>query len=257
MRLFGKKKIVTPKWKYGFIADKPDKRDFLYQIRLPKLAPESTERKNINAFPWRYNQGNIGSCVGNGVVEAFRRVLQVNNQPDFDLSRLFAYYIAREDKLHDTGASIRDAFKAINQYGICSESVWPYNVLKYAFLPSNQAFLEALEHQSIRYESLPQKKEYIMDAVYSGFPVVYGKSIYESFETEEVTRTGIVPYPRKCREQFLGGHCMVIFDYDKNNTIELNSWGSGWGQEGICTVPWKYVLDSRLCRDFWVFYLTE
>jgi C1A family cysteine protease len=251
---FGKK---TPIRNYGYIPDKKDKRDIQYKLRIPKVTPASTERRNINAFTFRYDQGGLGSCVGNGVVEAFRRVLQVNNQPDFNLSRLFAYYISREDKLHDTGAVIRDSFKAINNYGICSEFTWPYIINKFAINPSDLAWSEALNHQSIRYESVPQKKEYIMDAVASGFPVVYGKSVYESFEASEVASTGIVPYPRRCREQLLGGHCMVIFDYDETGTIELNSWGTGWGQNGVCHVPWKYVLHRKLCRDFWVFYQTE
>jgi len=29
----------------------------------------------------------------------------------------------------------------------------------------------------------------------SGFPFVFGFSVYESFESEEVTETGIVPIP--------------------------------------------------------------
>lgn len=254
MKLFRKR---PPKKNYGFIPDKPDKRDFVYKIRKPKLAPETTDRKNINDFPWRYDQGPLGSCVGNGVVEAFRRVLQVNNQPDFDLSRLFAYYIARTNKNEDTGASIRDAFKAINQLGICGEALWPYLIDKFAAEPSKEAYTEAMFHQSIRYESLPQSKEYIMDAIYNGFPVVYGKAVYESFESSTVARTGIVPVPRRCKESLLGWHCMVAFDYDKSGTWEPNSWGRSWGLNGICHIPWEYILNRRLCRDFWVFYLTE
>jgi C1A family cysteine protease len=254
-KLFRRKN--RPSW--GLIPDKKDKRDFRYKVTRTLIElPVSTERKNISAFPWRYDQGSLGSCVGQGISEAFRRTLQVTEKPDFDPSRLFAYWISREDKLNDTGASIRDGFKAMNRDGLCSEKTWPYIINKFADTPHSLAFFEAAEHQTITYESIyPVTKNAIMDAVSRGFPVVYGKNIYSSFMTDRVKRTGEVPMPRKCRDSYLGGHCMVIFDYDQDGTVELNSWGSGWGDGGVAKVPWEYVLKDSLCRDFWVIYLTE
>lgn len=244
-------------YNFGYVRDKIDDRDVMYKVSRPGFAPPSTNRKNISEFPWRYDQLNIGSCVGHGITEAFRRVLQVNKMPDFDPSRLFAYYIAREDKSNDTGASIREAFKAINKTGLCSEVTWPYVPVRFAENPPESAYTEAEKHQSIKYARVPQTKEAIMDAVSQGYPVVYGKLIYESFMSKKVAETGIVPKPRTCWEENHGGHCMVIFDYDENGTVELNSWSENWGQAGVCHVPWDYVLNSRLCHDFWVIYLTE
>lgn len=250
------RKKTTP-YALGAIKDKEDPRDIIYRVRRYKGLPESTNKRNIKKFRTRYNQGALGSCVGHGVVEAYRYVLKTNNQSDFLASRLFAYYIAREDKDNDTGASIRDAFKAVNKYGLCSEKTIPYCIKKFASKPSDEAFKEALDHQSIRYERLPHTKEAIKDAVSRGYPVVYGKLIYDSFMSDEVARTGIIPLPDKTREQMHGGHCMVIFDYDKDGVIELNSWGSGWGMCGTCHVPWEFVLDRTLCMDFWTFYIVE
>lgn len=244
---------------FGLIPDKDDNRDFIYMAKRLKLdLPATTDKVNIKAFPWRYNQGSLGSCVGHGDVEAFRRVLQVTGKPDFAPSPLFAYWIARDNKYEDTGASIRDSFKAMNTYGLCSESKWPYITRNFDVTPPQYVFEEAEKHQTIRYERIyPVSKEAIMDAVSQGFPVVYGKSLYSSFMSERVASTGKVPKPNTCRESFLGGHCMVIFDYDEEGTIELNSWGSSWGDGGVCHVPWDYVLDGKLCRDFWVIFLTE
>lgn len=254
-KVFRKKNVV--KINFGLLPDKWDDRDFYYKVRKYGDIPLTTHRKNITEFTVRYDQGDIGSCVGNGTMEGFRRSLQVNKQPDFEASRLFAYWIARTDKLNDTGASIRDAFKAINKFGACSEKVWPYLTSKFAVIPPETAFKEAEDHQSIQYERIyPVTKEAIMDAVARGFAVVYGKILYESFMSDEVSRTGIVLVPGKC-EEAVGGHCMVIFDYDENGTVELNSWGKDWGIDGTCQVPWKYVLNAKLCSDFWVIYKTE
>jgi len=247
---------MEKKYALGLIKDKEDKRDFLYKAHVGRN-PESTDRKNIKMSPFIYNQFDIGSCVGNGVVKQFRHVLKINGQPDFEASRLFAYWIAREDKLNDTGASIRDAFKAMNKYGLCSEMLHPYITKNFAQTPSDAAFKEALDHQIIRYERLSQTKFAIQDAVAHGFPVVYGKLVYESFMSDIVASTGIVPVPNVNKEECYGGHCMVIFDYDKFGTVEPNSWGKEWGQNGVCQVPWEYVLNPELAFDFWVLYLSE
>jgi C1A family cysteine protease len=260
IKLFRKyilKKKPVRKHNFGFIKDKWDHRDIYYKIRKYGYIPPTTNRKNISEFTYRYDQGQIGSCVANGVVTGFRRSLQMNKQPDFDASRLFTYWIARDDKNNDTGASIRDAFKAINKYGICSEMLWPYIPVKFASMPISKAFKEAEDHQAITYERIyPVTKEAIQDAVSRGFVVVYGKMLYESFMSAKVAKTGGVSVPSKCEDE-IGGHCMTIFDYDKEGTIELNSWGKDWGIDGTCHVPWKYVLDSKLCSDFWVLYKTE
>ena len=50
---------------------------------------------------------------------------------------------------------------------------------------------------------------------------------------------------------------MVAFDYDKFGTVEPNSWGKDWGQNGVCQVPWNYILNPELAFDFWVMKLTE
>jgi len=257
---FVKKYIVRRKkvpYALGAIKDIDDPRDIVYKVRRYKGLPESTNRQNIRKFCHRYDQKSLGSCVGHGVAEAYRHVLKVNGQPDFAPSRLFAYYIAREDKKNDTGASIRNAFKAINKLGLCSEKTIPYHINKFAETPSPEALTEALDHQSIRYERLPQTKEAIKDTISRGYPVVYGKLLYDSFMSEQVAESGEIPLPDKNNETLHGGHCMVIFDYDKYGTVELNSWGFDWGQGGLCHVPWEYVLDPKLCMDFWTFYVVE
>lgn len=63
-----------------------------------------------------------------------------------------------------------------------------------------------------------------------GYPFVFGFTVYESFESEQVAQTGIVPMPAP-GETVVGGHCVVAVGYDdsKRTFIIRNSWGTGWG----------------------------
>jgi C1A family cysteine protease len=184
--------------------------------------------------------------------------LQFNKQPDFEPSRLFAYYIARTDdnKEEDSGASIRDAFKAINNYGICDEKYWPYFATRFAVKPPKPAWIDATSHQSVKYERIyPVAKDLIMDALNNGYAIVFGIILHESFMSEKAAKTGMIPNPCLWEEE-IGGHCMTMFDYNKDGVFVLNSWGETWGDGGVCLIPWEYVL-SKHTSDCWVFYETE
>jgi C1A family cysteine protease len=243
---------------YGLIRDKKDKRDFIYKATKPCYdMPVTTDRKNISEFQYVYDQGSLGSCCAFGAVEAFRRVLQVNKMPDWEASPLFAYWTLRSDKSRDCGGQIRDAFKAMNQFGICCEKTWPYIPCKLKTEPPHSAFIEALDHQSIVYERIyPVTKLSIMDAISRGYPVVFGMDLHSSFESDWVKETGLVPMPEK-NEAMVGGHCMIIFDYDELGVVILNSWGRDWGIYGTCHITWEHILKEEWCNDFWVLYKSE
>ena len=52
----------------------------------------------------------------------------------------------------------------------------------------------------------------------------------------------------------LGGHAMVLVGYDdtEQQFIVRNSQGASWGANGYGFVPFSYVLNPLLARDFWV-----
>ena len=47
----------------------------------------------------------------------------------------------------------------------------------------------------------------------AGYPFVFGFTVYESFESQAVAKTGDVPMPRP-GEQVLGGHAVLAVGYD-------------------------------------------
>jgi C1A family cysteine protease len=92
----------------------------------------------------------------------------------------------------------------------------------------------------------------------AGFPFVFGFSVYESFETQAVAKTGVVPMPDK-KEKMLGGHAVMAVGYDdsEGRFIVRNSWGPKWGQGGFFTMPYDYLVNQDLAADFWTIRLVE
>ena len=86
----------------------------------------------------------------------------------------------------------------------------------------------------------------------SGLPVVFGFGVYESFESEEVAKTGIMPIPNK-NEKLLGGHAVMAVGYDdeKEHFIIRNSWGLEWGDRGYFYMPYTFIINQKMCSDFW------
>ena len=75
--------------------------------------------------------------------------------------------------------------------------------------------------------------------------------VYESFMTQNVAKTGIVPMPDLKKEKLQGGHCMNIIGYDDTKQLFIcaNSWGKNWGNAGFCYMPYMYILNTSLASD--------
>jgi C1A family cysteine protease len=87
---------------------------------------------------------------------------------------------------------------------------------------------------------------------------VFGFTVYESFESEQVAKTGKVPLPPRS-EQVLGGHAVLAVGYNdaQQSFIVRNSWGPNWGMKGYFWMPYGYVTDPQLASDFWAIYTVE
>lgn len=240
--------------KLGCLRDPHDDRDFIYQLKEFVSLPLSVNL--LDTMKWCYDQGNLGSCTGQGSASAFRYSLIKNGQQEMAPSRLFIYYNGRDDKRDDTGACIRNIIKALAKFGTCDEASWPYLIDKFSVNPGSNNYAKAQDHQILRYERVNQDLLSIKSVLASGYPIVCGLSVYESFMTAEVAKTGIIPMP-KANENPVGGHCILIGGYKDGKFLGKNSWGPNWGQGGNFELPEEYLTNPNLAHDFWVIYTTE
>jgi C1A family cysteine protease len=259
-----KKKETTTKSKfgYGWNPDLPDTRDRAYSAPLTALRALPTKIDLRPKCPPVLNQGNLGSCTANSISSAhlFEQMKQKAAAP-FQPSRLFIYYNERSMEgtiSSDAGAQIRDGFKSIANQGVCAETTWPYDISKFAAKPPAAAYKEAMNHQAVSYSRVQQTLGQMKGCLADGYPFVYGFTVYESFESDAVAKTGKVPLPSQ-GEKVLGGHAVMAvgFDDSKQAFITQNSWGTGWGDKGYFYIPYSYLTDSDLSSDFWTVRLVE
>ena len=246
---------------YGYIPDLPDHRDHELMLLAPPTAipvEVHLEHQRGLQFPI-YDQGNLGSCVGNATAAALQFLYRQMHKPNNTPSRLAIYYGARmiEGSVQsDSGCMIRDAIKVVVKAGAGSEHLWPYHVARFRDMPSSVYFANAAEHQALVYARVQQSRFAIRQTLAAGFPIVFGISVYESFESADVSASGIVPLPTTM-ESLIGGHAMLMCGYTENHVIVRNSWGPEWGTRGYCALPWDYVTNPDLAEDFWVIKSTE
>lgn len=240
--------------KLNWRPDLPDARDHIYAPRAmsPATLPERVDLRRMCSDV--EDQGQLGSCTGNAIAGAIE-LLEIKKKQEFtDISRLFIYFCEREylgEIDQDNGAYIRDGIKAINRTGAASESLWPYNISRFAERPSDRAYADAAQRKFKTYQRVTTLAR-MLQCLAEGFPFVFGFSVYSDFMSDRVARTGTVNMP-KSSETLEGGHAVLAVGYSmaSQRFIVRNSWGSAWGRKGYFTLPFQYLSDRNLSDDLW------
>jgi len=251
---------------YGWHPDLPDHRDLIYAVPRAVAATALPAKVDLRPqCPPVYDQAQLGSCTANAIAGAIEFDQMKQKLTPFAPSRLFIYYnerVMEHDVPLDNGAQIRDGIKSVAKQGVCPETMWPYSdqntdpdpcpQCPYAKKPTAACFTEAAKHKVKSYQRLTPVLETLKGCLASGFPFVFGFTVYESFESQQVAQTGIMPMPAPS-EKVVGGHAVLAVGYDDSTQhfIVRNSWGDGWGLKGYFMMPYACPTNSNLADDFW------
>ena len=251
---------------YGWVPDRPDQRDYLYKAIRPVVRlPKNVDLREFCSIV--EDQGMLGSCTANALTGNLeyldKKGITENKQPRrrpsatcevyyTDVSRLFIYYNERvlEGTVdYDSGASLRDGIKTLRKQGACWEKTWPYVIEYFDKKPPKKCYVEAKKHCIESYHRINSLPE-MLTCLAEGYPFVFGFTVYESFQSQSVAKTGVANMPKK-KEKALGGHAVLAVGYNQSQKrfIVRNSWGSKWGKDGYFTMPYEYL--ETLAADFW------
>ena len=239
---------------YGWVPDLPDHRDIRYSAvyRIPRKLPSKIDLRSL--CPPVEDQGQLGSCTAHSLTGALEVLEKKDELPVIQFSRLFVYYNERAIEhtiSQDSGAMLRDGMKSLVKKGACSEKKWPYIIAKFKTKPGTACFKEGMNHQVTAYQRIDTVDQ-MRACLAEGFPFVFGFTVYESFESQTVARTGKAIMPDQ-RERALGGHAVLAVGYNdaQKRFIVRNSWGTDWGMKGYFTIPYGYLASRDLSDDFW------
>jgi C1A family cysteine protease len=246
---------------YGWVPQLPDIRDARLALSAVTSLPSSVDLSAKPDMPPVYDQGQLGSCTANAIAAAVDFQNHRQDQKWLTPSRLWIYYQERVIEgtvSQDSGAQIRDGMKAVAKLGVCPETDWPYDISTFAEKPPKKDYKDALKDKVLTYEAAPQDLFGLKSVLASGLPVVFGFTVYDSFESAEVAKSGILPMPSPS-ESIVGGHAVLMVGYDdaKDRFRVRNSWGTSWGQDGYFEMPYQYATSTKLASDFWAVQTTS
>jgi len=240
--------------RYGWTPDFPDNRDLVYETRkMGHILPEVVDLRP--KCPPVQDQSNLGACTAHAICSAFQFEQMRQGVESWQPSRLMVYFNERDMEGtvdFDSGAQLRDGIKSIASLGVCPETDWPYDISKFTDRPHECAYKTALDHQALSYRRIGFIKNSMIDCLAQGLPFVFGFTCYESFESQEVTNTGMVPMPKE-NESVAGGHAVLCVGYNQPKKLFcfMNSYGTGWGENGFGWLPFDYLTNPNLADDRW------
>lgn len=240
----------------SFDSEPADDRFDAVEERLLYLVGESEPEHIIPEHTPISNQGAMGSCVANAIIDAFEIISGLENGEVQQFSRLFLYWAARciHGGQHlDGGTYVRAGFHQLKKIGVVRENFFPYkkeNVLK---APELDLYTMASNNRIdgfYRISSNGDKMIYqIETAIRANHPVVFAMNVDRTF-TEY--RGGDVVFSEM--DGSIGGHAMILVGVRSGNKgkefLVRNSWSERWGDKGHCWMTAGLISDRA--GDIWV-----
>jgi hypothetical protein len=227
----------------GVSASPKDIRDIAYVS--PYKPEELDEEHDLREHVYEVeDQGDIGSCVVNGLLGSLETIMKRNNVPE-DYSRMALYNMTKaySGRLGEEGLYTRNAYKVASRDGVCFEDDYPYDKDLDNVKPPADIYELASERLVERYEFVkkPGQPATVTDIVHNirsclqegltveiAFPVT--PSIYDLTGPWKQHQY----LPEHTNNRAVGGHLVRVVGCSMihNRLLCLNSWGEEYGDGG-------------------------
>ncbi len=192
----GRGSIMSPHAWYGCRRDLRDARDHLMALRPVAIPPK------VDLRPWCppvMDQGDIGSCTAHGVTTAARfHIIKTRAPPTTSRCHgCSSTTTARARGCREQRCRRRDprCDQDARQEGCRSRRSVALRPGKFSARPPAEVYDDAPQYKALKYARVPIEAAAVKQAIASGNPVIIGISVYDSFESDEVAKTGMVPMP--------------------------------------------------------------
>ena len=201
--------------KYGCNPSKLDGTEVIIDNILDNMDIPK-EYSYIPYLPNVYDQGNHQTCVPHAIsafVDWFNGVNGINKDMSIDW-----IYDCRENKNED-GMSLKEALKYIKRVGYISKQ--DYKDIKKGKSPKP----DMINMYGVLGSIFTMQRSLILNG-----PFILALPVYDSNRSDFWNG-----------DNFEGGHAVACVGYDEEGLIIRNSWGSLWGSNGYCTLPYSQL----------------
>ncbi len=244
-------------------------------VRRDKSNGENTVSSVDNSYylPPVGDQGYQGSCVA-WSMGYYHKGYEENKEHDWtgsekydpahQMSPAFVYNHANGGQ--DGGLYFSDAASLIVDMGIATMKDMPYDDSDYTTWPDTRTYFDALQYRASDYhwiyvgddDGIDNLKQHLAN----GNTAVLGIYVWGNFDN-----IGDYNYTYCVADETgnnRGGHGVCVIGYDDNKETHdgkgafklVNSWGTGWGDNGFWWMSYEAVKNDDLSQK-WVIYLDD
>lgn len=272
---------VSPKGhRYGNVPSRFSHKDYGMPFQLMTAVGPFASRVVLPGGPTSIgktkDQGTQGSCDGNSDASVGERLFRYFKGFAITFSAAYSYYRIREYEgtldQGDCGGQIvsaqivSDGNPGAGGTGYCPEALMPYDENDWTSAPSDAATAAAKTYPSGSYHNMGNVLGNIKACIASGYSFQIGIAVYDSFEGDEASKSGLIPFPSST-ETLLGYHalhCGMVFDdsikcpgsQHAGAVMFQNSWSNTWGCEcpisnegGFGWLSYDYLTSQALTTD--------
>jgi hypothetical protein len=243
----------------GWLPDPKNKAYIPFdRTKISGVAASSSNDVDLRPFVATiYNQGQTESCTGHGSGSALE--LKYCEKFGIDkhvaLSKMDIYWNGRnlmnpQCTNVDAGANISLVMDALRLYGVCEDSIWPFNPEKINTAPSILSIRQGDLNKITGHFKIDSTGTQLIDDIVLNLknknPVVFGMTVGSEFQTYTSTSD---PISKLTNPQ--GGHCTFLCGWINGLFIGCNSWDVNWGCQGFYFIDPNFLV-SGVASDFWV-----
>ena len=223
----------------GAIFSKKDFRDYRLICKAPKTyLPDEFQLDFFEKYKAK-SQGAVSSCVAHALSEILEYYDYIQNGNNYIMSTGYIYGNRNTSIIKSEGMVIRDALNVVKLYGDVYEHEFPYNIevpeaIQYFKRKERELYEKGCLNHIGTYCKLKREDD-IKFSLIEGKPVIVAIEWYSDIRVID----GIL---KSSKQGSRGGHCMIIYGWNKQGWKVLNSNGRYWGMDGKCILPYDYKL---------------